>query len=198
MLKNLAKPGSIKAGSIKASQKAFTLLELLVVIAILALLTGLGLRTFGSVQEKSRDSRRKQDLQNISKALEIYFNDFKRYPAAAAGQIIACGDDAAETCQWGESWENSSDNTLYMSLLPKDPGGNTYYYTADKQGHSYRLFAYLENLEDQSVVKDANLEATFYSDAACRLVNGLLTDNSCNYVLTSSNLSSTPILIENE
>jgi prepilin-type N-terminal cleavage/methylation domain-containing protein len=65
----------------KHKQAAFTLLELLVVIAILALLTGLGLRTFGTVQQKSRDSRRKQDLQNISKALEIYFNDFKRYPA---------------------------------------------------------------------------------------------------------------------
>ncbi len=198
MLKNLAKPGSIKAGSIKASQKAFTLLELLVVIAILALLTGLGLRTFGSVQEKSRDSRRKQDLQNISKALEIYFNDFKRYPAAAAGQIIACGDDAAETCQWGQTWDNTSDNTLYMSVLPKDPGGSSYYYWADEQGRSYRLFAYLENLEDDSVVKNAEAEATFYSDAACRIVNDSLVDNSCNYVLTSSNLSSTPILVDGD
>jgi type II secretion system protein G len=183
----------------KHKQAAFTLLELLVVIAILALLTGLGLRTFGTVQQKSRDSRRKQDLQNISKALEIYFNDFKRYPATDdLGGIVACGVNAAQTCQWGQTWDNTSDNTLYMSVLPKDPGGSNYYYWADSQGHSYRLFAYLENLEDDSVVKNAEAEATFYSDAACRIVNDSLVDNSCNYVLTSSNLSSTPILADGE
>jgi hypothetical protein len=48
-----------------------------------------------------------------------------------------------------------------MSVLPKDPGGSSYYYWADEQGRSYRLFAYLENLEDDSVVKNAEAEATF-------------------------------------
>ena len=196
MLKNLAKPGSIKAGSIKASQKAFTLLELLVVIAILALLTGLGLRTFGSVQEKSRDSRRKQDLQSISKALEVYYNDFKHYPYASGGEILGCGENATEACVWGDAWQNSSDQTLYMSKLPQDPGGNQYFYLADAQGQTYRLFAYLENTEDDSIARNEDQEAAYYSGTYCRVIDTVLVGNTCNYVVMSTNLTTAPTIVD--
>jgi len=177
-------------------QKGFTLLELLVVMAIMALLAGLGLRTFGSVQQKSRDGRRKQDLQSISKALEIYYNDFKHYPYASGGKIMGCGENATEECVWGDVWQNSNDLTLYMSKLPQDPGGSQYFYLADAQGQTYRLFAYLENTEDEAIAKNQDGEAAYYSGTYCRIIDTVLSVNTCNYTVMSTNLTTTPNIVD--
>lgn len=61
--------------------KAFTLVELLVTIAIVAILSGIGLGSFGMVQKTSRDGKRKADLEAIRSALEIYKSDTGGYPA---------------------------------------------------------------------------------------------------------------------
>ena len=54
----------------------FTLVELLVVMAIMAILTVVVTSSFKTVQIKARDSRRKNDLSSLSKALTMYYNDF--------------------------------------------------------------------------------------------------------------------------
>ncbi len=178
------------------NQKAFTLLELLVVMAIMALLVGLGLRTFGSVQQKSRDGRRKQDIQSISKALELYYNDYKHYPYASAGKILGCGENAAEECEWGDVWQNTTNQTLYMAKMPLDPGGSQYFYLADAQGQTFRLFAYLENLEDDAVVKNVDGEPAYYSGTSCRIIDYVLTANTCNYIVMSSNTTTAPNVVD--
>jgi general secretion pathway protein G len=186
-----------KSNQAKTSkQKAFTLLELLVVMAIMAILTVLGLRSFGSVQQKSRDSRRKQDMQSIVKALELYYNDFKHYPYDSEGKIMGCGMSASQVCQWGDAWQNESDQTLYMSKLPVDLGGNQYYYLADAQGKSFSLFTYLENTKDPDAVTNVDGEPAYYSSTYCRIINGALTANTCNYVVMSSNLVTTPAVVD--
>lgn len=158
-------------------QQAFTLLEILIVMLIIGLLAGLGLMSFGTVQQKSRDSRRKQDLVNISKALEAYYNDKASYPlGTTSGAIIACQINAEETCVWGEVWQNSTTGTMYMGELPTDPvAGLTYYYQS--AGNSYYLFAHLENEQDVDYV------AAGYAGVNCG------TNDNCNYVLMSNNLS---------
>lgn len=50
--------------------RGFTLAELLVVITILAALTLIGFSTYSNFQKSVRDSRRKQDIEEITKALE--------------------------------------------------------------------------------------------------------------------------------
>lgn len=179
-----------------AKQKAFTLLELLVVMAILALLTGLGIRTFGSVQAKARDNKRKQDLQSIGKALELYYNDVGHYPYASGGQILGCGENGVEACEWGDVWLNETDDTLYMSKMPQDPGGNEYFYLADAGGTFYRLFAYLENTEDADVVLNTDGEPAYYSGTSCRIIDTVLTTNTCNYIIMSTNLTETPTVVD--
>jgi prepilin-type N-terminal cleavage/methylation domain-containing protein len=186
-----------KAMKIKSKEKAFTLLELLVVMAIMAILTVIGIRSFGTVQQKSRDSHRKQDMQNISKALELYYNDYKRYPYSSLdGKIEGCGVGALQTCEWGDVWQNSSNQTLYMSELPVDLGGNQYFYLADSQGRSFSIFTYLENTEDDNVVRDVEDNPAYYSGTSCRIVNGALTADSCNYVLMSSNTITKPAVVD--
>lgn len=176
--------------------RGFTLLELLVVMAILALLAGLGLRMFGTVQQKSRDTRRKQELQSITKALEAYHNDFKRYPSSMDGRIMGCGAGATEACAWGGVWQNTANETLYMSELPQDPGGNQYYYLSDAQGLSYSLFAYLENSEDASIVLNDNAEPAYYANTYCRFIDSVMTASTCNYIVRSSNAIDNPIVVD--
>lgn len=52
--------------------KAFTLIELLVVIAIIGVLATLIMANFVGVRERARDAQRKNDINQIQKALELY------------------------------------------------------------------------------------------------------------------------------
>jgi len=63
----------------------FTLIELLVVIAIIGLLATISVVAYGGAQQKARDSKRKADLRQISKALELYFDDNGVYPPTGCG-----------------------------------------------------------------------------------------------------------------
>ncbi|MDO8564485.1 MAG: type II secretion system protein [bacterium] len=54
--------------------RGFTLIELLVVIAIIGLLSSVVFASLNSARGKARDARRKADLTQISKALELYYD----------------------------------------------------------------------------------------------------------------------------
>lgn len=176
--KNMQKPQ-------KKQQRAFTLLELLIVMVILAILAGLGLMAFGTVQMKSRDSRRKQDLVNISKALETYYNDYREYPASnTVGNIVACVDGSF-ACRWGDPWQDDK-GTLYISALPQDPSSNQNYFYDQIDDNSYYLFARLENELDKDVAVNGG-NPSFYDGYFCDGAS-----LGCNYVIMSTNLIDKP------
>jgi prepilin-type N-terminal cleavage/methylation domain-containing protein len=178
-------------------QQAFTLVELIIAMAIIAILSGLTIRTFGTVQNKTRDSRRKQDLQAIVEAFEMYYNDLGHYPYASGGQIMGCGENATQACNWGDIFQNTSNGTLYMAELPQDPGGAQYFYLADSEGTTYRLFAYLENEEDKEAAVDVDGDPGFYQGTYCFITGGAALGNSCNFILKSSNLTTNPEVVSN-
>jgi general secretion pathway protein G len=167
------------------NKKAFTLIELLIVMVILAILSGLGLMAFGTVQMKSRDSRRKQDLANISKALDVYYNDYGAYPASTAGFIYGCAAGGAQACGWGDPWQDDK-NTLYMSALPQDPDTSHNYFYHQVDNDSYYLFARLENEDDGDIAMDGT-DPSYYMGYVC---DGAAL--GCNYVIMSTNLNSKP------
>src|SRR5258706_992741 len=85
-------------------KKGFTLIELLVSIAIIATLIGLALPNYLSARGRAKDARRKEDLQQLKSALQLYYNDFHKYPpsgSAGIGKlnyIAGCGASGTTLC----------------------------------------------------------------------------------------------------
>lgn len=104
----------------------FTLIELLIVIALIAILTAISAVSFSTIQKKSRDSRRINDLKAIQNAFEQYYGDNSAYPSSCA----------------------SPGDTYLPSGMPTDPKGVTPYIygtgaVCDSTGYCY--CATLEN-----------------------------------------------------
>jgi prepilin-type N-terminal cleavage/methylation domain-containing protein len=72
--------GQVFHASFIERAKGFTLIELLVVIAIIGLLASVVLVALNSARTKSRDTKRVSDMNQVIKALEIYYNENNSYP----------------------------------------------------------------------------------------------------------------------
>jgi prepilin-type N-terminal cleavage/methylation domain-containing protein len=139
--------------------RGFTLIELLVVIAVIGLLASVIMVSLNSARAKARDARRKEDLKQISLALEMYYNEYGGYPSGAWPNVdfritaslalepkmlqfipsFAKDPSGADTC-----YNNAY---LYLSNVYDDGSGN------NAKATSYSLYA---TLEDQST---SNLDA---------------------------------------
>lgn len=123
-------------------RNGFTLIEILVVISILAGFVTMLVPNFMAARIKSRDSKRKSDLRQIQKALELYRQDQSPqiYPDALPA---ACA-----------SWKSATDSSIvYMSTVPGDPMTSCpqtdYYYLRDSSDEmKYTLYACLEDKAD--------------------------------------------------
>ncbi len=71
----------------------FTLIELLVVISIIGILATLLIANIGGVRERARDAKRKSDLNQIQKALELYKNSQTTPEYPATGDVEALAAD---------------------------------------------------------------------------------------------------------
>ncbi len=169
-------------------QKGFTLIELLVVMAILGILATIGLGAYLTGQVKARDSRRKNDLQAVTSALEAYYNDHQSYPTGDMGKIKACFSSGTQVgCEWGaEMIDNNT--TSYMVQLPDDPkSGWNYCYMTTDAGQSYHLLARLENTQDKAIVQVGGAPGMYDVGGNC----GVSTVNY-NYAVNSSNADQLP------
>jgi len=140
-----------------SKNKGFTLIELLVVIAVIGLLASIVLVSLGPARGKARDAQRIQNLNQLSKALQLYYADKEVYPA------MTCIESPWWNC-WGntDSWDcGTYPNALecqlanYIAQVPRDPNfydagvicgtvqeSHTLSYYSD--GNRFFLCAYLE------------------------------------------------------
>lgn len=144
-----------------ALQKGFTLIELLIVIAIIGILSGLLFVNFSGARERARDSKRKTDLTQLKNALQLYYNDYGRFPSAGAGSTIAgCGAAGTSVCSWtsgttvGSAFSAGNPVNVYMGVTPGDPQSPAQQYTyAVDASVDYKLSAMLENASDTDAAK---------------------------------------------
>lgn len=120
-------------------RRGFTLIELLVVISIIAVLSTVGFTAFSGIQAKARDAIRKNDLNTLATALEVYYEQNQKY-IGTPGQDGSC---AAGTDDFYNQIASKIDGPV-----PIDPKtGEKYLYTAENKCQSYRFFAKLENCQ---------------------------------------------------
>lgn len=177
-------------------RRGFTLIEIMLVIALLGILVVAGFGAFTSSLARGRDAKRKGDLNQITKALGMYYNDAGRYPDATNGAIVGCvpaAGGAAQVCAWGSVFQNANTATVYMAQLPTDPSsGKSYFYYAPAGGSSYYLLARLENKEDAAIPRltpgdpDTNL---YYSSLSADCGE----PSECNFAVSSVNVSTSSI-----
>lgn len=70
--------------------RAFTLIELLIVIAIIGILSATVMMSLNSAREKATDARRKSDLAQIARALELDLRYSIWHELLPAYRALAC------------------------------------------------------------------------------------------------------------
>lgn len=178
----------------KNSRAGFTLMEIMIVIAIIGILATMIIGAFLASQKKGRDVRRKGDLAQLTKALDMYNSDQGSYPPAGVGGVIhGCGtlDTTvnpplpSKDCLWGQAWTLivNGNTVTYEIQLPSDTqSGRQYYYASD--GTYYQLYASLENTDDMQIPTNPATKALqTYTGTIC--VGSVA--NSCNYGIASTN-----------
>jgi prepilin-type N-terminal cleavage/methylation domain-containing protein len=145
--------------TMKGMRKGFTLLEIMVAVAIMLIISGLSLGGYIFSMQKSRDAKRKGDLSQVARALQVFNEDFGEYPNGDVdGNILGCGTDLT-ACTWGGSFSTDAQGTdqMYMSKLPSDPKTSfNYFYESD--GESFSLYAVLENDRDKDYRSDLTVD----------------------------------------
>lgn len=164
--------------------KGFTLMELVLVMAIIGILAVVGIGTYTQATVKSRDTQRKNDLNQIAKALELFNLDINRYPKINAGKMTCLEGDGTEALCGDQIYAFVGDKkAVYIEKAPTDPKtGRKYVYTPTDSFGGFALYAALENSEDKDIVRVAG-EPTDWG-VSCGDVN-------CNYKITQVGLVKT-------
>jgi len=148
--------------------KGFSLIELLVAIAIMAVLLALALPNYLGARERSRDSKKKSELQQLKTALRLYYNDYQRYPDSVQldgqgrGTIAGCKVGGVFPCpckvdsfDFASSTDANCDavSTVYMKRFPANMtfGNNTDHYGVSADGESFCIMTPLENISDPDI-----------------------------------------------
>jgi prepilin-type N-terminal cleavage/methylation domain-containing protein len=157
-------------------RKAFTLIELLIVIALLAILVTLILGNFFTSLKKGRDARRKADLSQIQKSLELFYEDRRVYPTQAPGDGFVFKSEFAD----------QTTGKVYMKKVSSDPAGvYEYKYETDSDGTYYKLFACLES--DQQILPYLSNPTNYTCNIQCFGPDKSPTTQGCVWGVTSTN-----------
>lgn len=122
----------------RSPEHGFTLIELLVVIAIIGILSTIAMTSLNGARAKARDAKRKSEIEQIQKALELYYANNNQYPVSGGAVSPNNG------------WSNSNDSSWnalqaklapYLAQLPKDPVNTSSGSPSNTGAYSYTYYS---------------------------------------------------------
>ena len=137
------------------NKSGFTIVELLIVIVVIGILAAISMVAYSGVQQRARDSTRKQDLAAIAKAVNLYHADNGQYPPTQVGWCTQVSNPVYP--QFKDALSR------YISKIPQDPiqAGEPKDYFYRNYGSSFVLYAQVEGSGNGS-----------YSSAGCSVIGG--------------------------
>lgn len=114
-------------------KRGFTLIELLVVVFIIGILASVVLVATSSARSKSRDDKRKIDVDTIAQAAEMYYANKKTYPCPLCTNFSTSNWDTLLKpilSSYVSSWPDSTTDYVYM-VNSSDPVGKKYLVDAE-------------------------------------------------------------------
>jgi len=146
-------------------------------MALLAILALLLIGNFGTTLKRGRDARRKNDLNQLQKALETYYEDNKTYPTFD----IFSGPNR----KFCKTISCSSGETVYMIKTPTDPISTyVYKYVPETPSGGVSVYYYLYSNIENSLDQGSGVSFTGFTDLTkCDIADIV----SCKYYVSSSN-----------
>ena len=161
-----------------AKQTGFTIVELLIVIVVIAILAAISIVAYNGVQSRARDSIRKQDLAQLSKATKLYYVDKGDYVQAGCGftTTLSPGNEGSG---WLPSDYDGSDPTFisinaclmnsgHLAKELRDPSGlgscsglGCYAYMKASCASGTYLYAHLETLLQSTTDLDGTCQPSW-------------------------------------
>lgn len=163
--------------------KGFTSIEKIFSVVILFLVLSFIFVQVNPIKKLQayNDMKRKNDLKNISNALEVYYRDFGKYPKSSPDyQIIDFKTN--KPIPWGFAWEP------FMEELPKDTGSRHYVYFSSSDFQSYWLYTNLELASEDSQSCSKGVQCYGINQNNIR-TDACGTGIICNFGISSKNVS---------
>ncbi len=123
---------------IVTNAKGFTLIELLVVIAIIGMIATIAFTALGTARIKSRDAKRKADISQLMKALELYYSSNNSYPSSETLSSNPFWVHSNNTSDWGKL-ETAMSSAIVK--LPVDPQQNAGVVYTDSKTFAYAYYS---------------------------------------------------------
>ena len=124
----------------KTKNLGFTLVEILITIVVIGIVAAVIAFSLNIVKKNSADSRRLGDIQQIAKALELYYDKYAEYPDTLSGLVAERLLPSVPTPPLGAG-------QVFYSYVPL--GGN-------QICTGYHLGASMESQEGDFFVRDAD------------------------------------------
>ncbi len=168
----------------------FTLVEIMLVIFIVGILTTVISVSIFSSQTKSRDAKRKTDLQTIGNAAEMYKTEFKHYLCSGSLPTDPCDPIVVTYISINDTAPHATavmtEFKKYLTSVPEDPSpsraNGDYWYGSN--GKAFITYILSEQIKSTTAVADAQKVAGDFYYSGCP------TDSQKTYYQVSSDADS--------